>query len=55
MDANLKNLPCKRIQCDEIWSFIGAKDRNVTPELRAKNPDAGERLDLDGALTPTRS
>jgi IS1 family transposase len=41
MDANLKNLPCKRVQCDEIWSFIGAKDRNVTAEMRAKNPDAG--------------
>jgi IS1 family transposase len=41
MDETLKNLPCKRVQCDEIWSFIGAKDRNVTPELRAKNPDAG--------------
>ena len=21
----LRNLPCKRIQADEIWSFIGAK------------------------------
>ncbi len=21
----LVNLPCKRIQCDEIWSFIGSK------------------------------
>ena len=41
MDANLRNLPCKRVQCDEIWSFIGAKDKNVTPELREKNPDAG--------------
>ena len=19
----LKNLPCKKIQCDEIWSFVG--------------------------------
>ena len=41
MDANLKNLPCKHVQCDEIWSFIGPKDKNVTPELREKNPDAG--------------
>ena len=23
------NLPCKRIQCDEIWSFVGAKQKNV--------------------------
>lgn len=42
MDANLRNLPCKRVQCDEIWSFIGAKAKNVTPELREKNPAAGD-------------
>jgi len=23
------NLPCKRIQCDEIWSFCYAKEKNV--------------------------
>ncbi len=28
-DNNLKNLPCKRIQCDEIWSFVYSKDKNV--------------------------
>lgn len=28
----LVNLPCKRIQADEIWSFVGAKDRNVPVE-----------------------
>lgn len=33
-DAVLKNLPCKRIECDEIWSFIGAKARNVPVEER---------------------
>ncbi len=25
----LRNLPCKRIQCDEIWSFCYAKQKNV--------------------------
>ena len=25
----LVNLPCKRIQCDEIWSFVGAKQKQV--------------------------
>jgi len=25
----LRNLPCKRIQCDEIWSFCYAKEKNV--------------------------
>src|SRR5215471_14923905 len=23
------NLPCKRIQCDETWSFCYAKDKNL--------------------------
>jgi IS1 family transposase len=35
-DAALRNLPCKRLQCDEIWSFIGAKDKNVPTERRGK-------------------
>lgn len=32
----LINLPCKRIQCDEIWSFCYAKEKNVPDELRGK-------------------
>ena len=28
-DKALRNLPCKRIQVDEIWSFVGAKDKNL--------------------------
>ncbi len=28
-DEHLRNLPCKRIQVDEVWSFIHAKQRNV--------------------------
>jgi IS1 family transposase len=30
----LVNLPCKRIQADEIWAFIGCKNSNVRPEKR---------------------
>lgn len=33
-DRAMVNLPCERIQCDEIWSFIGAKDKNCTHEMR---------------------
>ena len=29
LDKALVNLNSKRIQCDEIWSFVGAKDKNV--------------------------
>jgi len=32
----LINLPCQRIQCDEIWSFCYAKDKNVPKEFRGK-------------------
>jgi IS1 family transposase len=32
----LRNLTCKRIQCDEIWSFCYAKEKNVPQELRGK-------------------
>ncbi len=28
-DHVLRNLPCTRIECDEIWSFCGAKQRQV--------------------------
>jgi IS1 family transposase len=31
-NEHVRNLNCKRIQCDEIWSFVGAKQRNVTME-----------------------
>lgn len=27
----MRGLHCRRIQVDEIWSFVGAKDRNVAP------------------------
>lgn len=30
-DRTLRNLKCKRIQCDEIWSFCYAKEKNVPP------------------------
>ena len=31
-DRVFRNLPCKRVQCDEIWSFCHAKEKNVSPE-----------------------
>ena len=32
-DRVLRNLPLKRIQCDEIWSFCYAKEKNVPFDL----------------------
>ena len=33
-DKIMVNLPCKDIQCDEIWSFTYAKQKNVPQHLR---------------------
>src|SRR5687768_1546327 len=32
-DANVRGVKSRRVQIDEIWSFIGAKQRNV-PEAK---------------------
>ena len=31
---NVRRLQAKRIQCDEIWQFVGAKAKNVTQSRR---------------------
>jgi IS1 family transposase len=54
-DKALRNLSCKRLQCDEIWSFVGAKEKNCTPEMKKKG--AGDvwtwvALDADTKLVP---
>jgi hypothetical protein len=35
-DKAFRNLTCKRIQCDEIWNFVGCKERNVPADEKAK-------------------
>lgn len=35
-DRTLRNLTCKRIQVDEVWSFCFAKDKNLPDELKDK-------------------
>lgn len=34
-DKTLRNLPCKRLQCDEIWSFVYAKAKNLDEAVAA--------------------
>jgi hypothetical protein len=34
-DVTLRNLPCRRLQGDEIWSFVGGKDKNLSQEKKA--------------------
>lgn len=33
-DRTLRNLTCKRVQCDEVWSFVYAKEKNVPDEMK---------------------
>src|SRR3990167_5283599 len=35
-DQTVRNLSCKRIQCDEIWSFCYAKDKNMPKAKQGK-------------------
>ena len=35
-DETIRNVAAKRIQIDEIWSFVGAKQKNVTTENAAR-------------------
>jgi IS1 family transposase len=32
---HVRGLKARRIQCDEIWQFVGAKQKNATPEQKA--------------------
>jgi hypothetical protein len=36
-DRTLVNLPFKRNQCDEVWSFVGAKEKNASAESGRKD------------------
>ena len=40
-DRVMRNLTCRRLQVDELWTFCYAKEKNVTPEIAAKVPGAG--------------
>jgi IS1 family transposase len=56
MDRVMRDLPCERIQCDEIWAFVGMKQKNVPADRRGEN--VGDiwtwvALDPDTKLVPT--
>jgi len=56
-DRTLVNLPCKRIQVDEIWGFVYAKEKNV-PMAKNAPPNAGDAwtwtaIDADTKLVPS--
>jgi hypothetical protein len=35
-DLHVRNLKVQRLQCDEIWNFVGVKAKNATPEKKAE-------------------
>jgi IS1 family transposase len=54
-DRVFVNLPCKRLQCDEIWAFVGAKEKNASAEQKEKGwGDAWTwtAIDADTKLVP---
>lgn len=55
MDECMRELPCKRIQVDEIWSYVGKKQRQVT--LKDDGSRVGDQwtfvaLDPDTKIVP---
>src|SRR5258708_7685496 len=46
-DEHVRNVPAKRVQCDEIWSFVGAKMRNVREEKVEKWGDVWTWVAID--------
>jgi IS1 family transposase len=42
LDEKMRGLRCEAIECDELWSFIGKKQRNLTFEDQIANPDYGD-------------
>ncbi len=57
-DRHLRNLPCQTLQCDEIWAFCYAKEKNV-PEKKQGRFGYGDvwtwiAIDADTKLVPSR-
>jgi IS1 family transposase len=54
-DETFRELHCKRLECDEIWSFVYAKEKNVPEEQRGKGQgDAWTwiAMDVETKLVP---
>src|SRR5260370_38193348 len=55
-DKAFRNLKCNRIQCDEIWSFVAKKQKNVGPDecytLGVGDVYTWTAIDADTKLVP---
>jgi IS1 family transposase len=57
-DHTFHNLRSRRLQLDELWSWIYCKEKNRTEGIARKNPDAGDiwlwvAVDADTKLVPS--
>ena len=55
LDSKMRNLSCQHLQFDELWGFIGKKQKHVLPD---DNPDCGDvwtfcAIDSDTKLVPS--
>jgi IS1 family transposase len=55
LDSKMRNLSCQQLQFDEIWGFIGKKERHMLPE---DSPTLGDvwtfcAIDADTKLVPS--
>ena len=55
MDAKMRNLSCQRLEMDEIWGFVGKKERSVRV---GDSPEVGSvwtfcAIDADTKLVPS--
>jgi hypothetical protein len=55
MDAKMRNLSCTRLECDEIWGYVGKKEKHVR---YGDDPQFGNvwtycAIDADTKLVPT--
>lgn len=41
-DRHVRGVAARRVQCDEIWSFVGVKAKNRATSSRAADPTAGD-------------
>lgn len=52
-DAAFRNLSCRRLQVDELWAFVGAKQKNLTAENKSRGAVwLWVALDADTKIVP---
>lgn len=55
MDETMRNLPCTRLEMDEIWGYVGKKERNVKmgDDMEVGSVWTFCAIDADTKLVPT--